>query len=192
MRTIIFDIETQNTFDEVGSSNPADLDISVVCIYDSETDEYMSFLEDELDALWPILEAADRIVGYNSEHFDLPLLNKYYMGDLSKIHHIDLMRDIQEVIGRRIKLDDIASATLGTKKSADGLQAVLWWKQGNIEDIVKYCIQDVKVTKGVFDHAVENGFLYFIFNGAKTKIPLEMSYWNCDDDAGGMTMGLGI
>lgn len=191
MRTIIFDIETQNTFDEVGSSNPADLDISVVCIYDSENDEYKSFLENELDDLWPILENADRIVGYNSEHFDLPLLNKYYMGDLSKIHHVDLMKSIQEVVGRRIKLDDIASSTLGTKKSADGLQAVLWWKQGNIEDIVRYCIQDVKVTKGVFDHAVQNGFLYFIFNGQKTKIPLDTSSWNPEKNSG-MTMGLGI
>jgi len=191
MRTIVFDIETQNTFDEVGSSNPADLDISVVCIHDSETGEYMSFLEDELAKLWPILESADRIVGYNSEHFDLPLLNKYYVGDLSKIHHVDLMKNIQEVVGRRIKLDDIASSTLGTKKSADGLQAVLWWKQGNIEDIVKYCIQDVRVTKGVFDFALENGFLYFIFNGNKTKIPLDTSSWNASDQSG-MTMGLGI
>jgi len=191
MRTIIFDIETQNTFDEVGSSNPADLDISVICIYDSKVDEYKSFLEDELDKLWPILEDADCIVGYNSEHFDLPLLNKYYVGDLSKIHHIDLMKYIQEVIGRRIKLDDIASATLGTKKSADGLQAVLWWKQKNVEDIIKYCIQDVKVTKGVFDHAIENGFVYFMFNGKKTKIPLDTTSWNSQNQSG-MTMGLGI
>lgn len=191
MRTIVFDIETQNTFDEVGSNNPADLDISVVCIYDSETDDYHSFLWNELDKLWPILEKADRIVGYNSEHFDLPLLNKYYMGDLSKIHHVDIMKEIQQVVGRRVRLDDVASSTLGSKKSADGLQAVLWWKQGNIDDIVKYCIQDVKVTKGVFDFALDNEFLFFPFNGQKTKIPLDTSTWKVQEK-GGMTMGLGL
>jgi DEAD/DEAH box helicase domain-containing protein len=192
MRTIIFDIETRNTFDEVGSPNPADLDISCVCIWDSKTDEYTSYELDELDKLWPILEASDCLVGYNSLHFDLPLLNKYYLGDLSKIKQIDLMKEIQEVIGRRIKLDDVASATMGTKKSADGLQAVLWWKQGKIEEIIKYCIQDVKVTKDVYDHAIEHGFVYYPNQGKKEEIPLDTSGWNTVESEGGLTMGLGL
>lgn len=199
MRVIIFDIETQNTFDEVGSSDPADLDISCVVIHDSEDGEYKSFLLDELDGLWKILESADLLVGYNSLHFDLPLLNKYYLGDLYNIPHLDLLKEIQGSLGRRIKLDDVASATLGTKKSADGLQAVLWWKQGNIEDIVKYCIQDVKVTKGVYDFAKDNGFLLYPQGGKKEQIPLPVNTWpeakgaeGNSEASGGMTMGLGL
>lgn len=192
MRTIVFDIETQNTFDEVGSSDPADLDISCVCIWDSKTDEYLSYKEDELDKLWPILEDTDCIVGYNSLHFDLPLLNKYYLGDLSKIKHIDLMKEIQEVIGRRIKLDDVASATVGSEKSADGLQAVLWWKQGKIDDIIKYCIQDVKVTKAVYDHALEEGHVMYPNKGKKEEIKLDTSNWCEVESEGGLTMGLGL
>ena len=192
MRTIIFDIETQNTFDEVGSSDPVDLDISCVCIWDSETDKYTSYELHQLDALWEILEQADCLVGYNSLHFDLPLLNKYYLGDLSLIKHVDLLKEIQEVIGRRIKLDDVASATIGSKKSADGLQAVLWWKQGNIEDIIKYCIQDVKVTKAVYDHAVEHGYIYYPNQGKKEEIKLDTSKWFTTEDSGGLTMGLGL
>jgi len=192
MRIIIFDIETKNTFDEVGSSDPADLDISCVCIWDSKTDEYLSFKEDELGKLWPILEASDCLVGYNSLHFDLPLLNKYYLGDLSLIKHVDLMKEIQEVIGRRIKLDDVASSTLGTKKSADGLQAVLWWKQGKIDEIIKYCTQDVKVTKGVYDHALDNGFVYYPNQGKKEEIKLDTSSWCTMESEGGLTMGLGL
>lgn len=198
MRVIIFDIETQNTFDEVGSSDPADLDISCVVVYDSQDDEYKSFLHDDMDGLWEILESADLLIGYNSLHFDLPLLNKYYLGDLYSIPHLDLLKEIQGSIGRRIKLDDVASATLGTKKSADGLQAVLWWKQGNIDDIVKYCIQDVKVTKGVYDFAKDNGFLLYPVGTNKERIPLPVDRWpeavglHDEEGAGGMTMGLGL
>ncbi len=197
MRVIIFDIETQNTFDEVGSSNPADLDISVICIHDSEDDQYKSYELHQLDDLWPVLESADLLIGYNSLHFDLPLLDKYYLGDLYNIPHLDLLKEIQGSLGRRIKLDDVASATLGTKKSADGLQAVLWWKQGNIEDIVRYCIQDVKVTKGVYDFAKDNGFLLYPNAGKKEKIELTVSKWpeatnTGNESTGGMTMGLGL
>ena len=92
IRKIVFDIETKNLFEEVGSNNPADLDISVVAIYDSETDTYQSFTEDQFPKLWPILEKADLLIGYNSEHFDIPLLDKYYPGDLTKIKSLDLMR----------------------------------------------------------------------------------------------------
>jgi DNA gyrase/topoisomerase IV subunit A len=84
MRKIVFDIETRNIFSDVGSNNPADLDISVVCIHDSKDDKYSSYTQEELPALWPIIEKADMLIGFNSEHFDIPLLNKYYQGNLSK------------------------------------------------------------------------------------------------------------
>ena len=134
MRKIIFDCETSNIFTDVGSSDARDLDLSVVCIYDSETDKYSSFFQEELKDLWPIFEKADILIGYNSDHFDIPLLNKYYSGDLTKIKSLDLLKEIKGSLGRRLKLDTIAEATLGTNKSGNGLQAVTWWKQGNYSD----------------------------------------------------------
>jgi DEAD/DEAH box helicase domain-containing protein len=89
-------------------------------------------------------------VGYNSNHFDIPLLNKYYPGELTHIKSIDLLEAIKASLGRRLRLDSIAQATVGAKKSADGLQAVRWWREGNIAAIKKYCEQDVKVTKKIF------------------------------------------
>ena len=85
MRKIVFDIETKNVFSDVGKYDPVLLDIAIIAIHDSETDQYSTFLENELGQLWPILERADMLIGFNSEHFDVPLLNKYYPGDLSKI-----------------------------------------------------------------------------------------------------------
>ena len=136
MRIITFDIETKNMFQDVGSSDPADLDLSVVCIHDSLDDTFKSFLEGELKNLWPIIEAADILVSWNGDHFDIPLLNKYYHGDLSKIKSIDILKEIHKSLGRSIKLDNVSEATLGKNKSGHGLEAITWWKQGEIQKFI--------------------------------------------------------
>lgn len=177
MRYIVFDLETQNLFQEVGSSDPTALDISVATVYDSETDKYTTVTVDEIDQLWPIIEKADALVGYNSNHFDIPLLNKYYPGDLSQIKSIDLLEDIKKSLGRRLRLDSVAQATIGAKKSADGLQAVRWWREGNIKDIKKYCEQDVKVTKEIFEYARKHGHVKFKDGHRKKDIPLDTAHW---------------
>lgn len=177
MRKITFDIETTNTFQDAGSSDPADLDLAVVCIHDSETDEYSSYEQHELSKLWPILEASDMLIGYNSDHFDIPLLNKYYAGDLHAIKSLDILAEIRKSIGRRVKLDDVAHATLGEKKSADGLQAITWWRNGEKQKVIDYCIQDVKVTKNVYDYAITNNSLKYTQLGEIATIRLNTSDW---------------
>lgn len=182
MRYIVFDIETQNIFQDVGGSDPALLDISVVSLYDSETETYTSATIDNLATLWPIIEQADALVGYNSNHFDIPLLNKYYPGDLTQIKSIDILEDIKESLGRRLRLDSVAQATVGAKKTADGLQAVRWWREGNIKDIIKYCEQDVKVTKDVFEYALEHGHIKFKDGHRKQEVPIDTSNWVVKED----------
>lgn len=182
MRYVVFDLETQNTFEDTGSPDPADLDISVGCAYDSHTDTYTTVSVDELHKLWPIFEQAEVLVGYNSNHFDIPLLNKYYPGDLTQIKSIDLLEDIRISLGRRLRLDSVAQATIGAKKSGNGLQAIKWWREGNIEDIKKYCKQDVKVTKGIFEYALENKKVLFKDGTRKKEIPLDTSHWFPHED----------
>ncbi len=183
MRYVIFDLETQNLFQDVGSNDPTDLDISVGTFYDSETEIYTTVSIDELQLVWPILERADALVGYNSNHFDIPLLNKYYPGDLTHIKSIDLLEEIRKSIGRRLRLDSVAEATIGAKKSANGLQAVRWWREGKIDEIKKYCEQDVRVTKKVFDYALKNGHVKFKDGHRKREIPLDTSTWLIKEEA---------
>ena len=178
MRYVVFDLETQNTFSDVGSSDPKDLSISVGCAYDPLTDEYTIVTIDELHKLWPILEQAEVLVGYNSNHFDIPLLNKYYPGDLSKIKSIDLLEDIRISLGKRIRLDSVAQATIGAKKSGNGLQAIKWWREGDIASIKKYCKQDVKVTKEIFEFALANQKVLYKDGMKKREIPLDTSAWH--------------
>lgn len=155
-REIVFDIETMGDIRDFDN-----LKITVVSIYEYENNKYSSFEEHELNLLWPILEKCERIIGYNSEHFDVPILNKYYTGDLSIIPHLDLLKVIKDSTGKRFKLDDIAKATLQIQKSADGLQAMKWWQEGKKEEVKRYCEQDVKVTKELYNYGLKNKMLYF-------------------------------
>lgn len=175
MKRITFDIETEGSFS--GQPDLSNLEVTVVGVHDSETDQYTSFLKTELSLLWPLLESADMIVGYNSEHFDIPILNKYYTGNLSHIPHIDLLKEVKKVLGRRLRLDNIAEATLGKKKTGHGLQAVQWWKQGEVEKVREYCLNDVKITKDIYEYAkLNNALKYRDFDGMR-EIKLDTSSW---------------
>ncbi|HYF10501.1 MAG TPA: ribonuclease H-like domain-containing protein [Candidatus Paceibacterota bacterium] len=177
MRKIVFDIETKNIFMDVGKNDPALLDISIVCIHDSETDSYDSFFEADFPRLWKILEKADLLIGYNSDHFDIPCLNKYYPGDLTRIKSLDILKEIRAGYGRRMSLDQVAEGTLGTKKIGHGLQAIRWWKEGDLDSLRKYCLEDVRITKEIYDYARKNNKLYFREGGVNNEIKLDASKW---------------
>lgn len=177
MNYVVFDIETRNVFQDVGKADPALLDISVVGIYEKATDAYTSYTQEEFGAMWPIIEKAEMLVGYNSDHFDIPLLDKYYPGDLTKIKSLDLLKEIRDIIGRRVRLDQVAGGTLGKKKNGHGLEAVEWWKKAEIDKIRKYCLMDVKITKELFEYALQNNELIFSEDGKKNKVPLDTSSW---------------
>ena len=128
MRIVTFDIETANWLGDGGAKEPADLTLALVCTHMSEGGTYDSFLENDLTRMWAMLENTDMLVGYNSDHFDIPLLNKYYPGDLTRIKSLDLMNEIYKSLGRRLRLDAVAEGTLGKKKSGHGGQSIVWWR----------------------------------------------------------------
>ena len=181
MRKIVFDIETKNIFQDVGSNDPADLDISVVGLYDYETNAYLSFVEEEFEKMWQILEKADLLITYNGDHFDIPLLNKYFKkagrGDLSKLRSLDILKELRNAYGRRMKLDQVSEGTFGINKQGNGLEAVNWWRNGEIERVRKYCLEDVKLTKDVYEYAMKNKKLIFKEGPFTKEIKLETKHW---------------
>ncbi len=183
MRRITFDIETTGEFR--GNGDFSNLDVTIVAIHDSETQEFSSFLKPELGNLWPILERADMLVGYNSDHFDIPILNRYYSGNLAQIRSLDLLKEVKNVLGRRLRLDSLAEGTLGKKKSGSGREAQQWWVEGNIEKLREYCIDDVRITNELYEYAKKNGVLkYKDFDGIR-EIKLDTSSWEKPQDSGG-------
>lgn len=155
-KEIVFDIETIGDINDLST-----MKVTVVSIYQFENDTTSSFEEHELSNLWPLFERCDRIIGYNSAHFDVPILDRYYSGDLTKIPHLDLLKVVKESTGKRFKLNDLVKATLQLEKSADGLQAMEWFKEGKLDLIKQYCEQDVRITKDLYLYGLKNKMLYY-------------------------------
>ena len=154
------------------------------------SESYDSFLHTDLARLWPIIESADMLITFNGDHFDIPLLNKYYSGDLSKIKSLDLLKEMQKSAGRRMKLDQIAEGTLGVNKSGNGLDAITWWRNGEIEKLRKYCMDDVRITKEIYEYALKNGELIFKEGPNMNKVKLDTSTWEASSDSSSMNFTL--
>ncbi|MEK7516771.1 MAG: ribonuclease H-like domain-containing protein [Patescibacteria group bacterium] len=151
----VLDIETQNTFRDVGKYDPALLKISLVGVYFYETDSFEAFREHELSKLWPRLERLTRVIGYNIDDFDLPVMNSYYPGDITRLPTLDILAEIEKKVGFRVKLDDVVQATLGTAKSGNGLMAVEYFRTGEWDKLQEYCLQDVRVTRDLYEHGLK-------------------------------------
>ena len=160
--TIIFDLETQYTADEVGGwHNIRDMRLSVGVTYSTALGTYHDYTEQEVDRLIAELRSADLVVGYNVLRFDYEVLRGYTDDPLSDLPTVDMLQDLYHTLGWRPKLDDVAAATLGERKSADGLQAVHWFRQGQLDQVIAYCRRDVEVTWLVYQFGQQNGYVQY-------------------------------
>jgi len=154
---VVFDLETQRSFDEVGGrSQMHRLGVSVGVAYRYDTDEFLVYTEDRIAELVELLQDAELVVGYNIRGFDFEVLRGYTDVDLQSLPTLDLMYDLEDRLGFRPKLESVATPTLGTGKSADGLQALEWWKRGEVDKIADYCREDVRVTRDLFEFGRRN------------------------------------
>ena len=169
---IIFDIETQNWFEDGEDRDLIKLKVSVVAVYSRTLDsglkeldgKIQSFWVDEIDKLWPVMQNADRIVGYNSINFDTPVLQSYASIPLNKLPQLDIMAEIKRVFGRRIALNAVAKETLGREKLEEGSMANVLWEKGDkasLERLQKYCEEDVMITRDIYDFGLKNKKLKF-------------------------------
>ena len=185
MRAITFDIESINDSPIRGRVDVAEQELIVVGIHNSETGAYTSYTKEELPGLWPIIESADLLIGFNSNSFDIPLLDRYYPGNLSRIRSLDLLVEVQEVLGRRIRLQSLAEATLGEGKSGDGMQAGVWWRAGEKDKVREYCLKDVRLTRALYDYARAHGVLKYKDLNEIRDIKLDTSAWENDAPTNG-------
>jgi len=177
MRAITFDIESISDSAVRGRVDVSEQELTVVAIHDSETNEYTSYSREELPKLWPHIERADLLIGFNSNTFDIPLLNRYYPGDLVHIRSLDLLAEVYLALGRRIRLQSLAEATLGRGKGGDGLKAQDWWREGKYDLVRKYCIEDVRLTRELFEYALAHGVLKYKDLREIRDIKLDTSAW---------------
>lgn len=183
---VIFDLETQRFFDEV--SDPSQFGISVISLYARTLDEnfnevsgqIFSFFEDEVQKSYEYFKKADRIIGFNSKRFDVPVLKPYLPAEFQKFNHFDILEYIKEINGRRVSLNAVAKETLGQQKVDDGANAVIYWQKHDQESLKKlkyYCEEDVRITKEVYDYGLKNKILKFkdFWNDIR-QIDVDFSY----------------
>ena len=170
----VFDLETQRSAQEVGGWHRADLmGISCVVVYDSRKDAFFEFAESQIESVVDYLKKFDLVVGFNIKRFDYKVLEGYSDFDFKGLPTLDILDEIYKHLGYRLSLDHLARVTLNRKKSANGLQALRWWKQGRLREIIDYCRQDVEITKDLFLFGRKKGYLLFVNRqNRKVRIPI--------------------
>jgi DEAD/DEAH box helicase domain-containing protein len=167
---VVFDIETRTPINH--KEDKGQLRVSVVVAYFYKDDSYKFYNENNILELIEELQKADLVVGFNLKGFDYPVLEKYASKPLDNLPTLDILEEIYYSYGRRIKLDNIAQATLGSQKTANGLMAVKYWKQGRINELIEYCRHDVELTKQLYDYGVKTGYLLNDNFGKLERIPV--------------------
>mgnify|MGYP000922513137 CR=1 FL=1 len=186
MKNIVyFDLETQKSFNDVGGwANKSQMLVSIGVTYSTVRGDYKIYTEDTIQELIEEIKNADLVVGYNHIQFDYGVLEGYCLLELTgQTNNLDMMLELEKLIGFRLKLDALGSATLGAGKTGNGLDALRWWQEYKktqdskpLIKIAKYCCYDVKVTKEVYEYAVKNKhLLYLDKNGIEQTVELD---WN--------------
>lgn len=160
MDKLVIDIETSNSFADVGGQqNLKDLKVSLIGAYSYNQDQYFSFDENQIADFEPLLKKAGLVIGFAINRFDIPVLSKYYKFDLFALPRLDLLEEIELATGHRIGLNVLAKANLGLEKTHQGLEAVRLYNEGKWDELRDYCLNDVKLTKDLYELAKKQGHL---------------------------------
>lgn len=173
---IVIDLETQKTFEEAGGRNCSQLGVSVCVLYDYGRDQYFHYLESELGRLENHLINSQLVIGFNIRKFDLPVLQPYFSLPIERLPVFDIMEDLTQKIGHRIGLDSVAQATLNIGKTAKGLDAIRFYREGRWEELKSYCENDVRITKEVFDYGLEHEEVFYLSRDGTKKIRVEVDW----------------
>ncbi|MGH7829360.1 MAG: ribonuclease H-like domain-containing protein [Candidatus Binatia bacterium] len=159
---LVIDLETQKTFEDVGGRNYDELLVSVLGVYRYDGNNYESYLEQDLHRFENLLIDSPLVIGFNIRKFDFPVLQRYLKMDTTKVPMLDILEDICGKIGHRVSLESVARATLQSGKTADGLEAIEYFKKGEWEKLKSYCLNDVKITKEIYEFGVREGQVYYL------------------------------
>ena len=159
---VVFDLETQNSFDDVGGyRNTRALKMSVGVTWNSADQAFHRYAEQEAPALVQELKSAALVVGFNVLNFDYEVLAAYTSEPLRDLPTVDMLDHIYRKLGFRVKLDDLVRASLNVQKSGDGLDAIRWWRAGQLDRLFDYCQQDVDVTRRLYEFGKQNKYVMF-------------------------------
>jgi len=175
MKNIVyFDLETQKSAEEVGGWDKIrDMRMSVGVTYSTARGDYRIYSEKQVNDLLDELRRADLVVGFNNLGFDYEVLHGYTVLDLRQLPTLDMLVEIRKTLPHRLSLDSIAHASMGVEKTAEGMQAIYWFREGKLAEIAEYCCYDVKITRLVHEYGTSHRqLLYTNRFGSKLSVPV--------------------
>ncbi len=176
-RVVFFDLETRKLAQDVGGwRNVHLMRVSVAVVYDSVENRFVAYEEDDIDTLLSHLAKADLIVGFNVKRFDYRVLGAYTGMDFNTLPTFDILEDVHNRLGFRLSLDHLAKETLSKGKTADGLQAVEWFRNGEMKKLIEYCTRDVVVTRELFEYGIREGHLVYREKGSGRRLRLRVDW----------------
>lgn len=182
---LVIDIETQKSFKEVGKSKLEKLKISCLGVYDYLTDQYYAYEEKEIMQFEKRLREADLVIGFNIRRFDMPVLAPYLFSSIDTIPILDLLEDVEKARGHRASLDSIAGPTLKQHKSGNGADALILFKENKMDELKRYCLEDVRLTKEVFEYGCREGKVQFTSNWDYKTYQIPVDWKNASERACG-------
>lgn len=143
--------------------------ISVIGAYDYLEDRYRVFCQYNFTEFQQLLNRADVVVDFNGYQFDAPLLNANGMG-FNKDKHFDILRQIWKAEGydpdkfdfrthANYGLDACCWENFGIRKTGNGALAPIDWQQGRFGEVIDYCLNDIRMTKQLFDKIRLDGYI---------------------------------
>src|SRR6266404_1151253 len=171
---VYFDLETQKSAEEVGGwEKIREMRMSIGVTFSTARGDYRIYNEKSIDDLLTELQRADLVVGFNNLRFDYEVLHYYTVYDMRQIPTLDVLIELQNTLQHRLSLDAVACATLGVEKTAEGMQAIQWFRQGRLLEIAEYCCYDVKITRLVHEYGVQYRQLHYHDRfGKKLTVPV--------------------
>ena len=176
MNYVFFDLETQNLFDDVGGrDNIEKLKVACGVTWSTQRNDFAVYWEKDVPALLEELKSATRVIGFNLRGFDYLVLQPYAPEmRFASLPTLDMLLDLQKILGFRVSLDSIASASLGAAKTADGVQSVEWFRAGELDKVAEYCKADVDITRRVYEFGRDNGYIFYRSKlGSKLKVEVK-------------------
>ena len=172
MNIVYFDLESQKLFNEVGGRDASRLLLACGVTWSTARNDFAVYWENDATALVAELKSADRVVGFNIIGFDYEVLKPYARNEnFRTFRTTDMLQDIYRTLQFRLSLDTIARATLGITKTADGIQSVEWFRNGELDKVAEYCKSDVDITRRVHEFGRDNGFVHYYSKlGSKLKV----------------------
>ncbi len=174
---VVLDLETKKTFDEIGGRNPAELGVTVIGTYSYATGEYRAFWEHEMTELEQFLSKASRVIGFNIRRFDFPAPQPHLRHiRLNDLPALDLLEELEKILGHRVSLQSVAIATLNVGKSGSGLDAIQYYRTGDFEKLTKYCLDDVRITKDIFEFGKKWGTISYLSKDGRNKMSAKVTW----------------